>query len=203
MSHSLLRLVTLPLSLSLVACLAQESDPGEPISSQESALTEQAVEGMIVAMAPATSGNAATIAAEFSASFGTGGASCATVETDDLTFVTVTFACPGPLATTGSIHLQLASPAKLEATADLTINGVKLDAALELSASATTTGQGSFDGEISIEGTRRTLVADVSATWTRTDTCVTYSAAGSVTAEGPRGNASATLDVDGRTICQP
>jgi len=206
MSRSIARLVSLPLalSLSLAACADQEGETGEPISSQESAATTAAVEGVVVAMAPAGSGSLATIAASYRAAFGLGGLGCATVATDDLTFVTVSFSCTGLLATTGSIHLQLTSPTKLEATAELTIggaSGVSIDGAFEVNVPADPAAQRSFEGELTIEGPRRTLAADASASWTANGRCVTYSASGNIAAEGPRGSASATFDVDARTVC--
>jgi outer membrane lipoprotein SlyB len=197
----LLRLAPLSLSLSLVACATDDAGSAEPISSQEAAMTQQAVEGAVVAMAPATSNNLATIAAAYRASFTIGGASCATVATDDLTFVTVTFACGGALATTGSIDLRLASPTTLEATADLTIGGVSLDGSLELTVPLAPSAERTFEGQLTITGSQRTLTVDAAASWIRDNGCVTYSAAGNVVAEGPRGSASATFEVDGKTVC--
>jgi hypothetical protein len=203
MSHSLLRLAPLSLSLSLVACVAQDTATEEPITTQESTMATGAVEGTVVAMAPITSGGPASVAAAYRASFGLDGARCATVETDNLTFVTVTFACAGPLATTGSIHLELKSATTLEASADLSIGGTDVNGSLLVTIPAAPGAQGSFDGEISITGPRRTLTADASASWTVNGSCVTYSASGEISAEGPRRSASTTFDVNAKTVCHP
>lgn len=205
MSLSLLRLAYAPLfSLSLVACVAEDDGAGsaEPISSQESALTEQAVEGTVLAMAPITSGSPAVVAAAYQASFGTGGLSCATVASDDLTYVTVTFACTGALATTGSVHLQLVSPTKLEATADLTIGGVAIDGSLSVTVPIDPAAERTFEGEISIEGSRRSLTAEAMASWKATGDCVTYDASGSIAAEGPHGSAAGSFEISGKTVCR-
>src|SRR5689334_3861123 len=129
MSLSMLRLVSLSLALPFAACVTDDasSSSSDPISKEESAVTTQAVEGTVVAMAPVTSTSPATIAAAYKAAFTAGVASCATVATDNLTYVNVTFACTGPLATSGSIHLQLTSPTTIEATSDLMIGGVAID----------------------------------------------------------------------------
>lgn len=209
MSRSMLRLASLPLSLSLTAslaaslaaCATQDDDTG-PISAQESAATTEAVEGVVVAMAPATSGSPSSVAAAYRATYGTGGAACATVATDDLTYVTITFSCTGPLATTGSIHLQLTSPTQLEATADLAIGGVSIDGALQLAVPLDPSAARSFQGEITIAGPRRMLTADTTASWTSSGACVTYSASGSVAASGPARAGSATFDVTSRTVCR-
>jgi hypothetical protein len=204
MLTSFLRLAPLSLSLSLVACATDDAGSGsaEPISSQESAMTHQAVEGTVIAMAPITSNNPATIAAAYRASFGAGGASCATVATDDLTFVTVTFACTGALATTGSLELRRTSPTTVEATADLAIGGVALDGSLEVTVPVAPSEERTFEGQITITGSRRTLTAGAAASWTSNGDCVTYSATGNVLAEGPRGSASAAFEVDAKTVCQ-
>lgn len=205
MSRSMLRLVSLPLtlSLSLAACVADDSSSsGDPISSQESAATTQAVEGVVVAMAPVAGGSPATIAAAYRQSLGAGGLSCATVATDDLTFVTVTFACTGPLATTGTIHLQLTSLTKLEATAELAIGGASIDGSFQVTVPVDPAAQRTFQGELSIEGPRRMLAADATASWTSSGACVTYSASGSVEAEGPVRSGSATFQVTAKTACR-
>ncbi len=202
MSNSSLSLASLSLSLSLVACASDGSGSTEPISSQEAAMTNQAVEGAVIAMAPVTSNNLATIAAAYRASFSTGGASCATVATDNLTFVTVTFACTGALATTGSIDLRLTSPTTFEAAAALTIGGVSIDGTLEVTVPPAPSEERTFEGQLTITGARRTLTADAAASWTASGECVTYSAAGDVVAEGPRGSASAGFEIDAKTVCQ-
>ena len=206
MSISLLRLAPLSLSLSLVACVAdgsgEDTGAAEPVSSQEAAMTQGAVEGVVIAMAPVTSNNPSTVAAAYRASFTAGGASCATVATDNLTFVTVTFACSGALATSGSIHLELTSPTTFEATADLTIGGVAMDGTLQVTVPASSSAERSFEGEISITGPRRMLTAQAAASWTSTDTCVTYDATGSVVAEGPRRSAATMFEIEARTVCR-
>lgn len=202
MSHSMLRFVSVPLALSLsLAACADEADNSDPITSQESAAATQAVEGVVVAMAPASGGSLAKIAAAYRASFGTGGLSCATVATDDLTFVSVTFTCTGPLATAGSIQLELTSATKLEASVDLAIGGVTLDGSFELNVPLDPTAQRSFHGELTIDGLQRTLSTEATASWTSNGACVTYSASGNISASGPRGNGSADLEVTARTVC--
>jgi hypothetical protein len=205
MSLSLLRFVSLSLTLSLplVACVASDDDASssEPISAQESAVATGAVEGAVVAMAPIASTSPASIAASYRAAFGAGAASCATVATDNLTYVTVTFACTGVLATTGSVHLQLTSPTTLEAMANLTVGGVEIDGELQLSVPASPSSQRTFEGSLSIVGPRRMLTADASASWIVNGSCLTYSASGNVAAEGPVGKGSSTFEVTSRTIC--
>jgi hypothetical protein len=207
MSISLLRLVSLScsLSLSLVACVSSDSESGsaEPISNQESAMTAQAVEGVVLTMAPITSTSPVTLAASYRAAFGVGGVSCATVDTDDLTYVDVTFACTGPLATTGSIHLQLTSPTTLEATADLAVGGISIDSSVHVEIPATQSSPRTLDASLTIAGPHRMLSADATASWTASGSCVTYTASGSVTAEGLAASGSATFEVDARTVCHP
>jgi hypothetical protein len=193
--------LALPLSLSITACATDDEPTGEPISSQESAMTQQAVEGTVVAMAPITSTSPTVIAASFRQSFGLGGFGCATVATDDLSFVTVTFTCTGLLSTTGTLHVERVSPTTLEATAELTVGGVSLDGALTVTIPATPGAERSLDAELTIVGPRRTLAAEAAASWTQAGSCVTYSASGSVAAEGPRRSAEATFGVDGKTVC--
>jgi hypothetical protein len=116
--------------------------------------------------------------------------------------VNVTFACSGALATTGSIHLELESPQTFQATADLTVGGVSFDGSLLVTVPAIPSTERTFEGQITIMGPRRSLTAEVAAGWTSSGTCVTYSASGSVAAEGPRGSASSTFDIDAKTLCQ-
>jgi hypothetical protein len=202
MSHTLLRIASVSLSLSLVACAAQESGSDDAVTAQESAATTQAVEGMVVAMAPADRGGPAAVAAAYHASFGADGLRCATIATDNLTFVDVTFACTGPLATTGTIRLELTSPTTFAATADLTVGGVEIAASLDLSVPLAPSAEGSFDGELVIAGPRRMLTADAHASWVVNGACVTYSSEGSIEAQGPAGSGSATFEVDARTVCR-
>lgn len=115
----------------------------------------------------------ASIAASFQASFGLGGLSCATVATNDTTFVDVTFNCNGLLATTGSLHVERASATSLEATADLTIGGVAIDASLVVTVPASPTAERTFEGSLSIETPNRTLSAEAEASWLKTGACVT------------------------------
>lgn len=198
MSISMLRLAPLSLSLSLAACIADEAGSAEPVSAQEAAVTSQAMEGVVVTMAPITSNNVLAIAASYRLSFQAGGASCATVASDDLTFVTVTFACAGPLATSGTIHLELTSPTTFEATTDLTIGGVAIDGALEVSVPVSPAAPRTLDADLSIAGPRRALTAEGMASWSVTGACLTYSSSGSITA----GSAAGSFEVDGRTVCR-
>jgi hypothetical protein len=207
MMNTLLRLAPLSLSLSLVACAAQgaqgaESGSSEPITGQESAATTAAVEGVVVAMAPITSGSPATVAASYRAIFGTGAAGCATIATDDLTFVTVTLACTGPLTASGEIQLALTSPTTFDATVDLKIGGVAIDGSLTVTAPLLPAAEGTLEGELVIDGPRRTLTAEAHASWVKAGECLTYSSSGSVTAEGLARSASATFAVDARTVCR-
>ena len=205
MSISMLRLVSLSASLcaslSLVGCATEDS--GEPITTQESAMASSAVEGMVMAMAPASGGNVVTIAAAYRASFGTGGLSCATVATDDLSYVTVTFACQGLLATSGTLRVELESPTQLKATADLTIGELSIDGSALLNVPVNPSAERTLEAELSIDGPRRTLTAEAEASWTANGSCVTYSSSGSVEAEGPRGSASGSFEVNARTVCRP
>jgi hypothetical protein len=198
MSISLLRLAVLPLSLSLVACA---DEPAEPLSAAEAATTTAAVEGMVVTISPITGTDLAAIAASFQASFGLGGLSCATVATNDTTFVDVTFDCNGLLATSGTLHVERTSATSLEATADLTIGGVAIDGALVVNVPASPTAERTFAGSLTIETPNRTLAADAEASWRKTGSCVTYSASAEVLAEGPRGRAEGTIEVDDHTVC--
>ncbi|HWO18152.1 MAG TPA: hypothetical protein VNO30_05230 [Kofleriaceae bacterium] len=193
--------LALPLSLSLAACATDDEPTGEPISSQESAMTQQAVEGTVVAMAPITSTSPALIAASFRQSFGLGGFGCATVASDDLTFVSVTFSCTGLLSTTGTLRVERVSPTTLEATAELTVGNVSLDGQVTVTIPVTPGAERTLDAELTIAGPRRSLAAEASASWTANGACVTYSASGSVAAEGPQRSAAATFEVDGRTVC--
>jgi hypothetical protein len=203
MSNTLLRLAPLSLSLSLVACAGQEEGSESPVTSQETAAATGAVEGMVVAMAPITSANVVTIAASYRATFGLDGLRCATVDTDSLTFVKVTFGCQGLLNTSGDIRLTLTSPTTFTADVDLTIAGIAIDASLDVSVPAAAGSERTLDGELSIEGASRSLEADVHASWTAQSSCATYSASGGITATGPHGTAEATFDVDAKTVCHP
>jgi hypothetical protein len=198
MSISLLRFAVLPLTLSLVACA---DDPAEPLSAADSAATAAAMEGMVVSISPITGGDLASIAASFQASFGLGGLSCATVATDDATFVTVSFDCSGLLATSGMLHVELASPTSFEATAELTIGGLEVNGAVLVNVPADPNAARTFEGSVSIETPNRTLTADAEASWRKTGSCVTYSASGEVVAEGPNGRAEGTVEVDEHTVC--
>ena len=198
MSHSSLRFAALPLTFSLVACA---SEPAEPLSAVESAATAAAVEGMVVAISPLTGGDLGAIAASFQASFGLGGLSCATVVTDDTTFVDVSFNCIGLLSTTGSLRVELVTPSKFEATAELTIGGIEVNGALVVSIPSNPGAARSFEGNLSIETPNRLLTADAEASWTRTGRCVTYSASANVLAEGPRGRAAGSIELDEHTVC--
>lgn len=202
MSLSSLRLVSLALALplSLVAC-TDEDRAEDPITTQESAMATSAMEGVVVTMAPITSTSPALIAASFKQSFG-GVVSCATVATDDTTFVDVTFSCTGLLATTGTLHIERVSPTKLEATADLKVGEIEISGSVALTLPALPGGTRTLDAEISIAGPRRMLAAEASASWVTNGSCVTYSASGNITAEGPRGSGEATLEVDDRTVCR-
>jgi hypothetical protein len=198
MSLSLLRLAVLPLSLSLVACA---DEPAEPLSAAESAATTAAVEGMVVAISPITGTDLTSIAASFQASFGLGGLSCATVATNDTTFVDVTFNCTGLLSTSGALHIERVSPTSLEATAALTIGGIAINGALLVTVPASPTAERTFEGSLSIETPNRMLAAEAEASWRRVGPCVTYSASGNVVAEGPRGRAEGTIEIDDHTVC--
>jgi hypothetical protein len=201
MSISMLRLLSLSASLSLVACATEDS--GEPITAQESALASSAMEGMVMTMAPASGGTVVSIAASYRATFGTGGLSCATVATDDVSYVTVSFACQGLFATTGSLRVELESPTKLKATADLTIGDVSIDGSAELTVPTNPSAERTLEASFSIDGPRRALSAEAEASWTASGKCVTYSSSGSVDAEGPRGSASGSFEVNARTVCRP
>jgi hypothetical protein len=201
MSLSSLRLASfaLALPLSLVAC-TDDDGAKDPISTQESALGTSAVEGVVVAMAPITSTSPALIAASFRQSFG-GMVSCAAVATDDVSFVTVTFSCTGLLAMTGTLHIERVSPTQLEATADLKVGEIEIEGSVAMTLPALPDSTRTLDAELSIVGPRRMLAAEATASWVTNGSCVTYSASGSIAAEGPRGSGEATLEVDDRTVC--
>lgn len=197
----MLRLAPFAVPVALVAC-ASRSEPAEPISTAESAVTTASVESTVVAMSPITSADAATIAASYQAMYpqlnGVDGGSCATVETDNRTFVRVTFACSGPLATTGELMLAITSLTTVEATANLTIGQTAIDGSVVVTIPASASTPRTLEGDLVIAGPERELDASASASWLVNGTCVTYSASGSVSV----GTASKTFEITNRTACR-
>jgi hypothetical protein len=195
---SLLRLA--PFALGLVAC-ANNQPTGEPISSAESAAATAAVESTVMAVAPVTSTDAASIAASYMAAYPQALAadgSCVTIETNNLTFVKVTFACTGPFATTGTLEITITSPTTVEATADLTTVNTTINGSLLLTIPASQSAARTLDGDLVIAGPKRELDANATASWVVSGNCVTYSASGNVTV----GSASKSYQISNKTACR-
>lgn len=196
---SMLRLAPFVL---FVACTQPGTSPNpEPISPAETAAATSAVESAIVAISPINSTNAASIAASFQAMYpqvaAADGGSCVTIETNNLTFVTVTFACQGLFATTGTLHVEITSLTTVEAVADLTIGNVAIDGSVTLTVPASSTSPRTLDGDLVIAGPNRELVASANADWLVTGKCVTFNASGSVAV----GSASKSFQITNRTAC--
>jgi hypothetical protein len=195
------RLVALAIPFALTACLGRRGDDAEPISAIESAAMSAATESTIVALSPITSANASAIAAAYAQAYpqptGADGGSCATIETDNLTFVKVTFACQGIFQTTGTLQLAITSPTSIETTSDLTIGSVKIDGVHTLNVPADPAATRTFEGQLSIMGPNRELDSESQASWTVAGNCVTFSASGSVSV----GAASGSFTIANKTVC--
>jgi hypothetical protein len=178
-------------SVLLAACATDSTS--EPVSEQEAAITEQAVEDTVVTVSIASTGDLASLAASFQLN------SCATVETNNTTFVTVTFAsCPGRLATAGTIHFERTSLQAMSATIDLAVGGVAIAGELALALPLDASKPRTFDGQLVIEGPRRELTVDAAASWVVQGSCVTFDASGMVAASSHQ----RSWEIIARTACR-
>jgi hypothetical protein len=178
-------------SVLLAACATDSTN--EPVSQQEAAITEQAVEDTVVTVSIASTSDLASLAASYRLN------PCASVETNNTTFVTVTYAsCPGRLATTGTIHFELSSLQAMAATIDLTMGGVAIDGELAITLPIDPSKQRTFDGELVITGPRRELTVDATASWLVNGSCVTFDASGMVTASANQ----SSWEIIARTACR-
>jgi hypothetical protein len=190
-------------SLALAAC-ANSPEEEEPVTAAEAAVTQSAVESTVLAFAPITSTDAATIAAQYQMQYGDAlhGAtnldgSCATVETNNLTFVQVTFACTGIFATTGTLRLEITSPTTVRATADLMIRSTKIDGVATLTVPAMSSAPRTLEADLVIDGPNRELTSSADASWVVIGKCVTLNANGTTSV----GTASRSWQIANKTVC--
>ena len=185
----------------IAACNGGSAKPAEPVSPAEEAVATGAVEGTVVALAPINSTNVTTIAAQYQTDYkfrqAADGGSCATVETNGVTYVQVTFACTGPLATTGTLRIEITSPTTVEATADLMIANTKIDGMAKLTIPASATTPRTYEADLVIQGPQRELDASADASWLVNGNCVTWSANGTVSV----GAASKSFAITNKTSC--
>jgi hypothetical protein len=196
----MLRLATAMLAIPLAIACNRTGSGDDNISDAETAATTAAVESTVVALSPVTSTDPQQIVAAYTSQYtqDLALASCATVETDNRTFVKVTFACTGPLQTTGTLELAITSLSTVEATAALTIGAVAIDGSLVLTVPASAAEPRTLEGSLVIAGPRRELEADASAEWLVSGNCVTFSASGTVAV----GEASKGFAITNRTACR-
>jgi hypothetical protein len=180
-----------PLATLLFAACASEQ-PAEPVTEAEAAVTSQAVEDTIVTVSAMNTTDLRLVAAGYRSD-------CAVVETDDLTFVMVTYTCTGPLATHGTIRLELTAPQTVVSTGELAIGGVAIDGSATLTIPADPTKPRTFDGQLTVTGPRRELDAEAHATWIPSgNSCVTINGQGATSV----GAASRTWVITNATACR-
>jgi hypothetical protein len=180
-----------PLTTLLFAACATE-EPAEPVTEAEAAVTSQAVEDTIVEMSATSSTDLAITAAAYRA------IACAVVETDDLTFVEVTYNCTGPFAAHGTIRLERTAPTTLVSTVELAFGGVSIDGSATLTLPVDAAKPRTFDAQLTVTGPRRELETEVHATWTRSGPCATINASGTTSV----GSAARAWTITNATACR-
>jgi hypothetical protein len=191
----------LALSTSLVAC-ATQGEEEEPVTLAEQNATTSAVEQTVSAMSPITSVNAQSIASAYQMAYSlrnaADGGSCATVETNGLTFVQVTFACTQQLLPiTGTLRLEITSTTTVEATADLKVANTDVDGHAKLTVPANAMAPRTLEANLVIAGPQRELSADADASWVVNGNCLTLNATGMTSV----GAASRSWQITNKTIC--
>ena len=180
-----------PLAMLLfTACATEQS--AEPVTAAEAAVTSQAVQDTIVTMSATSSADLGVAAASYR------GLDCAVVETDNLTFLMVTYNCTGPFATHGTLRLELTAPQTVQSTVDLTIGNVKIDGSATLEIPIDQTKPRTFDAQLTVAGPRRELDTEAHATFTVSGPCATINAQGSTSV----GAAARTWTITNATACR-
>ena len=129
---------------------------------------------------------------------------CVTIDTDRATYVTATFAgCAGPLAPSGTIHLEASLQASPPATIfdlaiDMIVRGASIDGAWQVVVPLDETAARTFAGDLHVVGAAGQEASFASSgSWLRSGGCVTYSAH----AEGQSPRGSFVKDVTDQTRC--
>jgi hypothetical protein len=162
------------------------------LSAEESAVVTKAVEDTVEMLSLVNTTNLAVTALTFRL------IPCATVETDQRTFVTVTYACTAPLKIEGTVHFEKSTPEQLISITDLMINNVSVDSATTLVIPTSPTQPRTFDGALVVVGPTRELDSVVSASWVISGRCMILDAAGFVSIN----SADHSWTITGKRICR-
>lgn len=176
----------------LVAAACSADPPAEPLSAAESEVVTNAVSDTVEMVSVVGSTNIAVTA------FTHRLIPCATVDTDNRTFVTVTYACTKPFAIEGTVHFERSTPEQLITVTDLLVNKVSIDSATTLVVPADPTARRTFDGAMVIAGPTRELDSVISASWVVSGRCIILDAAGFVLLN----SVEHAFTITGKRICR-
>jgi hypothetical protein len=176
----------------VVAAACTAEPPAEPLSAAESEVMTSAVSDTVEMVSLVGSTNIAVTALTHRL------IPCATVDSDNRTFVTVTYACTRPFAIEGTIHFEKSTPEQLITVSDLLVNKVSIDSATTLVVPTDPTARRTFDGALVVVGPTRELDAVVSASWVVSGRCMVLDAAGFVLLN----SVEHAFTITGKRICR-
>lgn len=110
--------------------------------------------------------------------------SCVTVDTDHMTFTTITYACTRPFVKQGTVHFERPAPGLLVTVVDLLVRRTTIDSAATLYIPPDRTQPRTYDGALVVVSPHRELESAVSATWVPDGRCFLLNATGSITVNG-------------------
>lgn len=178
----------------VTACSSEPADvpDGEPLTEEETALLTRSVEDTAEMLSEVNTTDFGVTALSYRR------IKCADVETDRLTFLTVTFSCTIPFKISGTIEFEKSTPEQLTSITDLMVGKTAIDSATTLVVPADPKAPRTFDGALIVDGPRRQLSRIVSASWVETGKCIVLDAAIFST----RNAVEQSVMITGKRICR-